>query len=184
MRQTIPKRQTSEVAEGVPPSIAPARSKPAFAVATLGAGVVTVVSPLTDAFQQLGQQLLNATRAARSASGHDKAVLAEEAARQKLEMEIIERQARAAQEAAIAERIRYSHNVEIEEFYDAKTGGFLGSDRGNVGVSAEARKVVRRTYRFEGNRITEAEAVTAASEAASAKTSEKRVRRASARPTA
>lgn len=139
------------------------RSIPSNAVANLSAGVAVVVSPLTNVFQQLGQQLLNATKSAKSVSGGDKAALAEEVVRQKLEMEIIERQARAAQEAAIAERIRYSHSVEMDEYYDVKAGGFLGSDKGSkIGVSAEARKVVRRTYKFEGNRVTEAEAIAAA----------------------
>ncbi|MEI7995596.1 MAG: hypothetical protein WCH01_11915 [Methylococcaceae bacterium] len=65
-----------------------------------------------------------------------------------------ERQAKVAQEIAIARKIELAHEVEIEEFYDTSGEGSIGgkSDGSGItlGVSGRANRVVRRVYKFKG----------------------------------
>ncbi|MBP5089434.1 hypothetical protein HUS91_28505, partial [Pseudomonas chlororaphis] len=62
-----------------------------------------------------------------------------------------EREARVAQELAIAERISTALEVTIEEFYEYKGEGELGlKTNGNVGFSASGQRVAKRVYTFKG----------------------------------
>jgi hypothetical protein len=82
--------------------------------------------------------------------------LKEEAAKQEIQMQFAQHQARVAQELAIARRIDNAMEVEIEEFYDASGKGSLGLDANaatetvTLGIQGEGRRITRRVYRFKG----------------------------------
>lgn len=65
-----------------------------------------------------------------------------------------EREARVAQELAIAERITTALEVSIEEFYEYKGEGAVGAQidgaKVNVGLSGSGQRVSRRIYKFSG----------------------------------
>ncbi|NKJ51127.1 hypothetical protein CIC12_31290 [Burkholderia sp. SG-MS1] len=89
-----------------------------------------------------------------AAKGIDK--LQEEVAKQNLQLQFAQQQARVAQELAIARRIENAEEVEIEEFYDMSGKGNVGltfdgkSETGTLGVGAEGRRVTKRVYHFKG----------------------------------
>lgn len=99
------------------------------------------------------------------ANASDKGVdqLREEIAKQNLQMQFAQQQARIAQELAIARRIDNAEEVEIEEFYDASGKGSAGisvdqsSQTASIGVGAEGRQVTKRVYHFKGWRHQENE---------------------------
>lgn len=78
-----------------------------------------------------------------------------EAERQDLTLRMAERQAKVAQELALARRIESADYVEMEEFYDVSGSGHVGVKAGDSGVSAgfggQGQKVMRRVYRFKSN---------------------------------
>jgi len=82
--------------------------------------------------------------------------LKEEVAKQNLQMQFAQHQARVAQEIAIARRIEGAVEVEIEEFYDTSGKGNLGleidgkSETASFGLGAEGRRVTKRIYKFKG----------------------------------
>jgi hypothetical protein len=80
--------------------------------------------------------------------------LRDEEIRQEIAMRMAERQAKVAQEIAIARKIELAHEVEIEEFYDASAEGTLGAKTDgtslSLGAGAKANRVVRRVYKFRG----------------------------------
>lgn len=100
-----------------------------------------------------------------TASGQSIASLQEEAAKQRLKMELAQEQARVAQELAIARRIDSAEEVEIEEFYDVSGKGNLDvkvnatTQTGSIGLGGEGRKVTKRVYHFKGWRGAEPEVV-------------------------
>jgi hypothetical protein len=65
-----------------------------------------------------------------------------------------EREAKVAQELAIAERITTALEVTIEEFYQYKAEGAVGTKidgtKVNIGASGSGQRVTRRIYRFNG----------------------------------
>jgi len=67
-----------------------------------------------------------------------------------------ERQAKVAQELAIAQRIRTAEEVEVEELYDYSGEGNLGlnvKDEGvMLGACGKGSRVVKRICRFKGVR--------------------------------
>ena len=79
-----------------------------------------------------------------------------EAAKKDVLTAIAEREARVAQELAIAERISTALEVQIEEFYEYTEEGKLGfSAQGgnpNIGLSASDQRVSKRIYTFKGLR--------------------------------
>ena len=91
-----------------------------------------------------------------SAASDDLEALRMLEARQEVEMRMAERQAKVAQELAIADRIRTAVEVEIEEFYDVSGEAALGGGTDGATVSvklgAKGSKVTRRVYRFQGVR--------------------------------
>lgn len=78
-----------------------------------------------------------------------------EAERQELAMQMAERQAKVAQELALARRIENANDVEMEEFYDvsgAAHAGVKSSDGAiSAGIGGQGQKVARRIYRFKSN---------------------------------
>lgn len=84
----------------------------------------------------------------------DMVELKKEEARQEISMRMAERQAKVAQELAIAERIRDAEEVEIEEFYDNAregNGGLTANESGvTLGVSGKVGLVSKRVFRFKG----------------------------------
>lgn len=80
--------------------------------------------------------------------------LSEEVKRQDLYYQMMEYQAKLAQELAISQRIANAEEVEIEEYYEGEGNGSLGfnAKEGNVslGASGSGRKVAKRIYRFTG----------------------------------
>lgn len=76
---------------------------------------------------------------------------------QEVQHRITEYQARVAQELAIAERIKYAEEVEIEEIYDNSGNAGIGLQASegilNVGLQGSGRRVVKRIYRFKGINI-------------------------------
>jgi hypothetical protein len=63
--------------------------------------------------------------------------------------------AKVKQEEAIAERIRTSEEVLIEEYYDSNDMGSIGVDVKqtgmNAGLNAKNQRISKRIYRFSGN---------------------------------
>lgn len=92
--------------------------------------------------------------------------LQDEVAKQNLQMQFAQQQARIAQELAIARRIDNAEEVEIEEFYDTAGKGNVGlsmdlkKETASIGLGAEGRLVTKRVYHFKGWRTSEAEVVT------------------------
>ncbi|SDC78266.1 hypothetical protein [Paraburkholderia lycopersici] len=97
-----------------------------------------------------------AAKAVSSASEKGAEPLREEIAKQNLQLQFAQHQARVAQELAIARRIDSAEEVEIEEFYDASGKGQVGlsvdaeATTGTLGLGGEGRKVTKRIYRFKG----------------------------------
>jgi uncharacterized membrane protein len=81
--------------------------------------------------------------------------LKKEEAMQEISMRMAERQAKVAQELAIAERIRDADEVSIEEFYDNSIEGQAGlvanKESVNIGVGGKSGAVSKRIFRFRGN---------------------------------
>ena len=77
-----------------------------------------------------------------------------QAERQQLEMQILEAQARVAQEIAIAKRIETAYEVEMEEFYDysgtAQVGATTDGANLSFGAGGATKRVSKRIYRFTG----------------------------------
>lgn len=92
------------------------------------------------------------------ASASDKGMgeLEEEVAKQTLQMQFAQQQARIEQELAIARRIDNAEEVEIEEFYDTSGKGNIGisvdqtTQSASFGAGAEGHRVTKRVYHFKG----------------------------------
>jgi hypothetical protein len=80
--------------------------------------------------------------------------LRKEADRQELMMHMAERQAKVAQELALARRIESAAEVEMEEFYDisgsAQAGLNTDGSTVSLGVGGKGQKVTKRIFRFKG----------------------------------
>lgn len=102
------------------------------------------------------EKVESSSNAADEASKQDLETLSQEAARQRIEMELALQHARIAQELAIAQRIENATSVEIEEYYDINNKGQGGlnvdatSQTASLGASGEQNKVSKRVYRFTG----------------------------------
>ncbi len=77
-----------------------------------------------------------------------------ELTRKKAETEILEMEAKIAQELAISKRIENASIVEIEEYYEGSGSGNIGlsAEEKSIkfGASGEGKKVTKRVYRFTG----------------------------------
>ena len=80
-----------------------------------------------------------------------------EAERQDITMRMTERQAKVAQELALARRIETADEVEMEEFYDINGSANAGINTdGNTisaGVGVQGQKVTKRIFRFKGHKF-------------------------------
>lgn len=81
---------------------------------------------------------------------------------QEIDLQLMQAQARVAQEIAIAKRIEIADEVEIEEFYEGRGEGNAGAQLRdgsvNLGISGSGNKVTKRVYRFRGfNKTVEVE---------------------------
>jgi len=69
-------------------------------------------------------------------------------------MQMAERQAKVAQELALARRIESALNVEMEEFYDISGSGHAGLNTDgctlSAGIGGKGHKVTKRIFRFKG----------------------------------
>ncbi len=83
-------------------------------------------------------------------------VLEEESVKEDIRARVLQNQAKAAQEMAIARRIEDAEEVEIEEYYDISGEGHVGakasSEGVNLGASAEGRKITKRVIKFKGSK--------------------------------
>jgi hypothetical protein len=119
---------------------------------------LNVVSPLLGRLMQIS--VGSADHAEQTAKNGSMEELRAEAERQELTMLMAERQAKVAQELALARRIESADDVEMEEFYDVRGAAHAGlkSGEGSVsaGVGGHGQKVTRRVYRFKNNPKAEA----------------------------
>ena len=98
----------------------------------------------------------SSSNAADEAAKKDLEALNQEAARQRIEMELALQHSRIAQELAIAQRIENAAEVEIEEYYDSSAKGQGGlnldaeSRTASLGGSGERNRVSKRVYKFKG----------------------------------
>ena len=83
-------------------------------------------------------------------------VLEEESVKEDVRARVLQSQAKAAQEMAIAKRIEEAEEVEIEEYYDVSGEGHIGAKGDhsglNLGASAEGRKITKRVIKFKGSK--------------------------------
>lgn len=77
-----------------------------------------------------------------------------EITKQEMRLQFEQKQAKIAQELAIAQRISEAETVEIEEFYDLsgkfKAGVNVDEKAVQVGLSGDASRVSKRIYTFKG----------------------------------
>lgn len=111
-----------------------------------------LVDPMVSILIGLVKKAAGATESASEST--DLSELRKEEARQEFEMRMAERQAKAYQEIAIAERIRLAEEVEIEEYYDLSAEGNAGltvkEGETGLGLSGKGTRVSKRVYRFIG----------------------------------
>lgn len=78
-----------------------------------------------------------------------------EAEKQEIALAMAERQAKVAQEIAIAHRIETAEEVEVEEFFEYNSKGQIGLDSDGtklgIGIGGSGQRVSRRICRFKGN---------------------------------
>lgn len=99
-------------------------------------------------------EAVTATESDGSATDIERTYADTQSVRQKIEL--MQAAARAAQEHALAERIKFAEEVEIEEFYEASGGGDLGlkgdakSQTAAFGAFGRGQKVTRRVVKLKG----------------------------------
>jgi hypothetical protein len=101
----------------------------------------------------LGKFLYDAvSNTSKDVASGDITELKKEEALQEISMRMAERQAKVAQELAIADRIKDAEEVSIEEYYDNSLEGRAGiglSESGvNIGANGKTGAVSKRIYRF------------------------------------
>ena len=118
----------------------------------LAKAVLDVVSPILGRVVEITTESADKTKLL-AASG-DVGDLRREAEKQELTLHMAERQAKVAQELALAKRIENALEVEMEEFYDVSgsAGAGINTDGTSLsaGISGKGQKVMRRVYRFKG----------------------------------
>ena len=111
-----------------------------------------VVSPMLGRLMEITTGSTDETEEASKHGSIDD--LRREAERQELTMHMTERQAKVAQELALARRIETADEVEMEEFYDLSGSAHAGlkTDGSTVsaGLGAQGQKVTKRIFRFKG----------------------------------
>jgi len=121
-------------------------------------GVLNVVSPMLGKIMEITTSSTSKTdQVAKSGSIDDLRI---EAERQEITMRMAERQAKVAQELALAGRIETAEEVEMEEFYDISGSANAGIQTDGItivtGVAAQGQKVTKRIFRFKGHNCIQA----------------------------
>lgn len=117
---------------------------------TIGA-IGTILFPQLSLLKFLGEQAVKAVQEKPSVTE-----LRETAQRQEIELRMMEAQAKAAQEFAIARKIETAAEVELEEYYEyvGEGGGGIQANvnSGDVGFNANGsvRRVSKRVFKFRG----------------------------------
>ncbi|MFT9068667.1 MAG: hypothetical protein ABF446_00035 [Acetobacter orientalis] len=118
-------------------------------------GIINLAaSSLVPVMNLIVKGLMEASGLVRTASKESVSALHEEVAKQEILLQFEMKQAKVAQELAIAQRISEAETVEIEEFYDIsgqlKAG--LQSDLNSIhaGLSTGTSRVTKRIYTFKG----------------------------------
>lgn len=128
------------------------KATPLAAALDVGQTVLQVVSPPLACLIEVMIRSVSETE--KAAQQNDMEGLRREAQRQELKMHVAERQAKVAQELALARRIESAIEVEMEEFYDFNASGHAGIKPDGtaitVGLSAQGQKVTKRIFRFKG----------------------------------
>ena len=117
--------------------------------------VLNAISPMLGRLMEITTSSTNKTNQVATSGTIDE--LRVEAERQDITMRMTERQAKVAQELALARRIETAEEVEMEEFYDISDSGNVGIQTdGNTisaGVNTQGLKVTKRIFRFKGHRF-------------------------------
>lgn len=117
--------------------------------------VLNAVSPMLGRLMEITTSSTNKTNQVATSGTIDE--LRVEAERQDITMRMTERQAKVAQELALARRIETAEEVEMEEFYDISGSGNAGIQTDghtiSAGVGAQGQKVTKRIFRFKGHRF-------------------------------
>jgi len=136
--------------------------------------IEVAVSVIGDSLVELLKRSLVKTK--NTNTGTDVPALRDEEARQEIALRMVERQAKVAQELAIARKIELADEVEIEEFYESSAEGNVGAKVDDsaisLGASGKGNRVTRRVYRFKGHAaglVHEVPAFTAATPAPAAR---------------
>lgn len=111
--------------------------------------------PLYGIASSIAEQFLDSNKNSREIlETNDETKINKELIRKKVETQILELEAKVAQELAISKRIENAEIVEIEEYFEGFGKGNAGvkveENSLNVGLSGEGRKVTKRVYRFTG----------------------------------
>ncbi|UOE38418.1 hypothetical protein [Chryseobacterium oryzae] len=111
--------------------------------------------PLYGIASTIAEQFIDSQKSSRDIlQTNDESRINQELNRKKVETEILELEAKVAQELAISKRIESAEIVEIEEYFEGFGKGNLGVNYEEkslkAGMSGEGRKVTKRIYRFTG----------------------------------
>lgn len=116
---------------------------------------VKTIFPLYGIASSLVEQFIDSNKSSREIlETNDETKINNELKRKKVETQILEMEAKVAQELAISKRIESAEIVEIEEYFEGfgkgSTGVNVEENSFKVGLSGEGRKVTKRVYRFTG----------------------------------
>ena len=116
---------------------------------------IKVMFPLYGIASSIAEQFVDSNKSSREIlQTNDETKINNELKRKKVETEILEMEAKIAQELAISKRIENAEIVEIEEYFEGFGKGNAGVNveekSFKVGLSGEGRKVTKRVYRFTG----------------------------------
>jgi len=114
-----------------------------------------MIFPAYGIASSIAEQLTDSNKNSREIlDSNDEFKIEKELKRKKIETEILQLEAKVAQELAISKRIENAEIVEIEEYYEAAGKGNAGAsvEENNikVGLSGEGKKITKRIYRFTG----------------------------------
>jgi hypothetical protein len=117
--------------------------------------IKTILFPGYGIASSIAEQLSNSNKNSREILDSDDEIkIVKELKRKKVETEILELEAKVAQELAISRRIENANVVEIEEYYEGSGKGNAGvnveENSVKLGLSGEGKKITKRIYRFTG----------------------------------
>lgn len=123
-----------------------------------GNTLLKIAFPVYGIASTIAEQFLDSSKKSQDIlETNDEAKIDKELRRKKSETEILELQAKIAQELAISKRIENAEIVEIEEYYEGSGKGNIGLSNEEkslkLGASGEGKKVTKRIYRFTGFKL-------------------------------